>query len=192
MNNKSIWFSLILIVVACFSTVLMLKNTGRQQVQPLQKPAQHPDAFMINADYYEYDDQGLLHSHLYSPKVVHYPHQNSAQFTNPNFLIYTNKQQTPWHITAHHGLSRDGINWVYLWDHVHIHQAPQPNSLSTDIDTEHVTILPNQSLAKTSDDVTITRLDSIVKATGMQADFKTGVVELLSHSQGIYTASPTH
>ena len=73
---------------------------------------------------------------------------------------------------------------------MHIHQPEQANNLKTDITTSHVTILPNQSIAKTDQSVTITRPDSIVKATGMQADFKTGIIELLSHSRGIYAADP--
>lgn len=188
--SRSIWLSLLLIVAACFSTILMLKNTSHRQPLVLDNPSKHPDAFMINAKYYEYDDQGLLHSRLFTTKVLHYKYQNSAQFIHPDFMIYTDKAQAPWYISAAHGMSRDGVSWVYLWDNVQIHQPQQPNNLPTDIATDHVTILPNQSIAKTDDDVTITRPDSIVKAKGMQTDFKTGIIELLSHSRGVYAAYP--
>jgi lipopolysaccharide export system protein LptC len=187
--SRSIWLGLLLIGAACFSTILMLKNTNHQQPQPLANPSRHPDAFMINASYYEYDAQGLLHSHLFTPKVLHFKFQNSAQFIHPNFMIYTDKTQSPWYITANHGISRDGVNWVYLWDNVQIHQPQQPDNLPTNITTDNVTIFPNQSVAQTEEDVTISRPDSIVKARGMQTNFKTGVVELLSHSRGIYAAS---
>src|SRR5690606_37033150 len=109
--GRQVWFSLVLIVAACFSTVLMLKNTVHQSPPLVQELNSQPDAYMVNANYYEYNDQGLLHSHLFTPKVVHFPNQNSAQFKSPNFIIYANKDQSPWHITVDHGISRDGISW---------------------------------------------------------------------------------
>lgn len=166
----------------------MLYHTGPYQ-PPVKHPGHKPDAFMINVSYYEYDSEGHLHSHLVAPKIVHYEHQNSAEFTHPDFMIYSN-HRTPWYITADFGSSQEGINLVHLWDNVHIHQPPQVNNMETDIVTTAATILPNESVAKSDQKVTIIRPDSVVKAIGMQADFKTGVVHLLSHSEGFYIPAP--
>jgi len=189
--SRYVWLSVLFIITASLGTIWMFHNTAQQQaLQPQQNL--RPDAFMVNANYYEYDDQGLLHSHLFTPKVTHYPEKNSAQFQHPSFMIYADKKRIPWYITADHGQSRSGIDTVYLWDHVHLHQPPQENNLGTDITTDRMTVLPNQSIAKTDQPVTITRPDSIIKATGMQTDFKTGIVKLLSHSRGIYAATPAN
>ncbi len=188
--NRNFWLSLFLIIAASLSTLFMLRSTQHESPPPTQQLNQRPDAFMVNVDYSEYDDQGNLHSHLLTPKVIHYPNQNSAVFAQPNFMIYTS-ERVPWYITAEHGTSRDGINSVFLRDDVHIHQPAEPDNPETTILTTTATIHPPQSTATTDDPVTIVRPGSLVKGTGMEANLKTGVIKLFSHSQGFYDGEET-
>lgn len=186
--NRYVWFSLLLMLIASISTIFMLKNNNKPESGATTAELNvRPDAFMVHANYYEYDDKGLLHSHLVAKTVTHFPHKNTAQFTQPNLILYHTEHQ-PWYISADHGISRNGIGWVYLWHHVRLYQPPETKNLATTITTNSVTILPEESLAETSEKVTIKRPNSIVKATGMKANFKTNIVELLSQSTGFYEA----
>lgn len=183
--SKNVWLSLILIVVACFSTLLMVHRNHHYTQQRAQS-GRHRDAFMTNVNYYEYDNQGLLHSHLTTSKIVHYPHNNVAHFEKPRMMIYTD-QHIPWYVSANHGKSQNGMDWVYLWNHVVIHQLQEPNNPPTTVNTSAMTFYPRKPYAQTNKNVTITRPGSIVKAKGMTADFKKGIITLLSHSKGTYT-----
>lgn len=188
--NKNVWFSLILIIVACLSTILMLQNNSRT-IHPPSKLERSPNAFMINANYYEYNKLGYFHSHLSTPEIIHYAYKNSSHFQKPRLMVYTDKH-IPWYTTADHGQSHGGLNWVYLWGHVVIHQPRRPSSSETTIKTSSVTLHPLQSSAETDQKVTITRPESIVNGVGMTADFKKGIITLLSHSRGVYEAHNSH
>ena len=183
--TRYIWISLILIITACLSTFLMLNNNNRT-IRPKKKQlARRPNAFMLNARYYEYDNQGLLHSRLTTSKVLHYLYKNSARFKNPTLMIYT-AQHIPWYISAYYGESYHGTKSIHLWDHVVIHQPKQAQYPDTTITTSAMTIYPNQSSAETNQDVTIIRPNSIVQATGMKANLKKGNITLRSHARGVY------
>src|SRR3990167_3141447 len=187
--NKNIWLSLVLIVVTCLSTILMLHSNPHRKSLPMVL-AHEPDSFMQDVSYYEYDSHGALHSHLSTPKIIHYSNKNAAQFEKPNVMVYTDKH-IPWYISAEHGKSKQGVDWVYLWENVVIHQPEAPNNPQTTIKTSAITFYPMKSYAETYRDVTITRPGSIVQAKGMTADFKKGIITLLSHSRGVY-GKPTN
>ena len=185
--NKSVSLSLLLIVLACTSTALMLRSIPRHHLTSKQQLDHQPDAFMHNVSYSQYDDQGLLHSHLSTTLIVHYPWEDSSRFNHPDYLIYTDKQ-VPWTVVANQGKSQGGSRRVHLWDHVKIHESQQLTEPEITIVTRTLTIFPNRSFAETDKDVTITRPDSTVQATGMTVDLKKRIIHLLSHSLGIYEA----
>lgn len=189
--NKNVGFSLILIVLTCLTTALMFPNSLPHKKLLKQQLDHQPNTFMREVDYYQYDDQGDLHSHLVSPFIVHFPYKNSSRLTSPHYLIYTS-QHVPWTIHADHGKSQNGIEWIYLWDHVKIHEPSQAMEVETTISTQDITIFPRRSFAQTDQPVTIVRPDSLLKATGMTADLKKGLIHLLSHSRGVYEANANH
>ncbi len=184
LQRKPIVTSLILLGIACCSTWLMIKNHSFKL--PNQTTLQHkPDAFMEDATLYQYDQMGMLHSRLEASQTIHIPFQNSTTFSNPHFLIYTS-QRLPWYISSKQGRSHHGTDWVYLWQNVVLHQPASQTYPATTIQTPNVTVLPQKSLAKTKANVTIIRPGTKIKSVGMQANLKTNVVKLLSHSHGSY------
>lgn len=186
--NKNFGFSLILILLACFTTGLIFPNSLPHEKLLKQQLDCQPNTFMCEVDYYQYDDQGDLHSHLVSPFIVHFPYQNSFHLSSPYYLIYT-AQHVPWSIHANYGKSYNGIKWIYLWGHVKIYKPSQATEVETTITTKNMTIFPRSSFAQTDQTVTIVRPDSLVKATGMTVDLKKGLIHLLSNSQGVYESN---
>lgn len=188
--NKSVSLSLLLIVLACLSTALMLRNTPFNHPTSKQQLDHQLDAFMHNVSYCQYDNQGLLHSYLNTPLIVHYPLEDTSYFNRPNYLIYTDKR-VPWTVVANQGKNQGKVHQVYLWNHVRIHKSQQPTEPETTIVTRNLMIFPSRSLVKTDKDVIITQLNSTVQAIGMTADLKKGTIRLLSHAIGIYESKPT-
>lgn len=185
--SKNVSLSILLIVLVCLSTPFILRNIFHHHFALKQQLDHQPDTFMHNVSYFQYDYQGLLHSHLNTSLVIHYPRENSSYFNHPYYLIYTDKR-VPWTVVANQGKSQGGVRQVYLWDHVKIHESQQSTEPETTIVTHTLTIFPNRFFAKTDKDVIITRPNSTIQATGMTADLKKGIVRLLSHSIGIYEA----
>ena len=182
--SKSVSLSILLIVMVCLSIHFMLRNVPRCHSTLKQQLDNQPDVFMHNVSYFQYDYQGLLHSHLKTRLIVHYPLEDSSYFNHPYYLIYTDKR-VPWTVVANQGKSQGGVHRVYFWDHVKIHESQQPTEPETTIATRTLTIFPNHFFAKTDKDVIITRPNSTIQAAGMAADLKKGIVHLLSHSIGI-------
>ncbi|MFW0094595.1 MAG: LPS export ABC transporter periplasmic protein LptC [Coxiella endosymbiont of Haemaphysalis qinghaiensis] len=184
--NKYVGFSLVLIVLACLTTTaFMLHTSPHCEKLPKQQLDRQPNAFMREVNYYQYNDKGNLHSHLISPFIVHFPYKNSSYFISPHYLIYTS-QHVPWTISADRGKSQHGIEWIYLWGHVKIHEPTQATKIETTITTKNITIFPYHSFAQTKQSVIIVRPNSLIKATGMTVDLKKGIIHLLSHTQGVY------
>ena len=190
--NKYVGFSLVLIILACLTTTAFMLRTFPHCKKLLkQQLDRQPNAFMRKVNYYQYSDEGNLHSHLVSPFIVQFSYKNSSYFISPHCLIYTS-QHVPWIISADRGKSQNGIEWIYLWGHVKIHEPTQATKIKTTITTRNITIFPYRSFAQTDQPVTIVRPNSLIKAIGMTADLKTGIIHLLSHARGIYEASERH
>ena len=156
-----------------------LKNT-------ISEPTQS-DGFMIDVIAIKTNAAGQPKSTLISPKLTHYPKNNQTKLLKPHFTFLSKKpRENPWQITANFGLATQGITKVLLWDHVVIHQATSQANKDTRILTSKLTVYPNKNFAKTNKNVVLYQPGSVVKSKGMEANFDTGAINLLSQSRGEY------
>jgi len=184
LQHKTFQLSLGLILAACFCTWLLVKN-HHIDIQINTNLQKKPDAFMYHATYFQYDQKGYLHSRLETEKTTHFPYQNSALLTQPEYLIYS-QNHLPWYVTSKNGSTKDGINKIHLWDNVKLYQPPTATHPSTTIKTSIVDVFPLRSIATTKAQVTIIRPGTTITAQGLHANFKSNVVKLLSHAKGSY------
>ena len=75
---------------------------------------------------------------------------------------------------------------VNLWGHVKLRQIGNENSPETLILTKALTFYPQKSYVTSKEEVEIHQPGSQVKGKGIEADFKRGIVRILSESRGIY------
>jgi len=184
-RNKTFISSLILIAIIVISSLFMLhlhKN------EPAHKKEASIDAFVINGTYNQFNEQGLLHSHLFSPKMLHLQKHNSAIFSQPRMLLYSD-ERVPWYIRAKHAKTYDGEDKVFLWDDVNLHQPAYLEHPETTIKSQTSTVYPKKSLATGKQFVTITRPGTTIKGKGYKANLKIGQYTLLSQSHGVYKAT---
>lgn len=160
------------------------------QNKPVHEKKDAIDSFVDHAHYVSYNKLGQLDTKLTAPKVTHIKNKKMAYFFEPRMLTYT-EDRIPWHIQATHAKSSDDMQHVFLWKNVVIHQLTHTNTLETTIKTSELTVLPQQSIAKTNAAVSIYRLGSTMHGKGLIANLKTGQYELLSHSKGIYIPEKT-
>ena len=183
-TRKTFWVSLVLLLTACFSTWLMLKN-HQNKFTPNDNLQNKPDAYMYNATYYEYDKTGQLHSRLDAVKTTHIPYKNSAEFISPVFLTYTDKR-LPWYISSKTGHSENGIDTIHLHDNVELYQPASPTYPATKITTTVLTIHPVKSTADTKAHAAILRPGIDLEAKGMHVDFAKNRIKLISQANASY------
>lgn len=176
------WLGLIFLLIGALSAWIFF--SGKHPAKPKPTTAT-VNAYMNEAHYTQYDNTGQVHMIIYTPKMTHYAEDNTSYFANPHILAYS-QQRIPWTIDAQFGKALRNSEEVDLWGGVLIHQAPQLRYPETSITTDSMKIYPHRSYAETDQFITITRPDTQVTATGMQADFKAGIFKLLSSVRGSY------
>lgn len=186
MNKKSLLLTLILLTI--FSAISTLALLAAKKITGFHPNAVNtPDFFMTNAVYVKFDQDGHISNQFYTSKITHFTTQNNYIFDNPNMKIY-NANEAPWNITATKGRSEWGKSKIYLWDNVRVTQTSGTNNADFDITTTALSVYPNIKYAETNEPITIMQSGSIAKAIGAKADFKAGVVNLLSNVECQYQA----
>lgn len=185
MNQKTLWFSIILLIGAGLSIFLMLIR--EHKTAEMEQPG-GVNAFMIKPTYKAYDKEGQLHSQIDAFQMKHYVRNDTSTFNDPKILIYTD-DRIPWHITSKHGKSQNGTKKLFLYDDVVLHQPQQPNHPEITINTSELTIYPARSFAETNKNVQIKRPGTVIHGKGIEANLKKGIVKLLTESRGVYEPS---
>ncbi len=180
------WINLLLISIVVVFTLAALSLKSNFQQSP--KSPNQIDAYAKNVTIHAYRADGQLSSILKTPYVQHFQTDNRAKFSNPHVTMHPSSG-LPWTLTADHGSSRNGNDWIKLTKNVHISQTQSGNTLPTNMFTQSLIIENTKNLAYTSDPVEIKRPDSIVHAIGMRTNLKTGDVIFLSHVHGVYYAN---
>ena len=184
MNKKNI--SITFLLLAAFLGVSILALLEAKKITNIHVNAiDAPDFSMTNATYIKFDQSGNITNQFYTSKITHFITNNNYIFDNPRIKMYNSNEQ-PWDITANKGRSEGGKSKVYLWDDVKVVQAASSNNSDFNIATSSLTVYPNIKFAETDAPVTIIQGESIAKAIGAKADFKSGTVSLLSNVECQY------
>ena len=180
MIKKNILLTIILLTVFIGTSILALltakKTTNIQQ--PISS-TNSPDFFMTSTIYTKFNREGNIQNQIKADKITHFTTNNLYLFEKPDMMMFTPGEQ-PWHITANKGKGMHGKSTIYLWDNVKIIRKIGPSNPDFDIATSCLTIYPDIKFAETEKPVTIIQTGNITKAVGAKADFKTGIIKLIS------------
>lgn len=160
--------------------------------QQKQQQTEHTDVshqldfYMQGVTATRFDKQGQLVSSLYSPKVTHYPHQDTYLLENPDIQLREENNPQPWQIRAYHGKALHQMTYVELWEDVRIHQNNSSAHPTTTILTSFLIVKPKIKYAETDKPVTFLQPGTRINSIGMRAYFNQQKVELLSHARGYY------
>lgn len=175
-----------------FIVLISLGFMGWYYAQPPQHSniskrqlAYRPDTVIKQLQVTEYNEAGQLVSHLQTPRLVHYPSDNTSTLQQPLITLYR-PQQPPWHISADHGISEQGAAKITLWDHVVLQQVASAPTKATYISTARLIYYPKSQLATTQQLITIQQPGLRVTSQGMNAYLKQQTVQLLHQARGTY------
>ncbi len=190
MSTRSFWMSLL--ALACLSILMTLFI--HWCFRPLQNDSSNAhdvDGFAQNAHYFKYNQEGDIYLDFKTPHLLHYLDQDQSYFTFPSIILYT-PSRVPWYISAKAGHSIQGTTRIDLSQEVILDQPAVAQLEHSTIYTSQLTVYPTKMLGTTTEKALIVRTDSQVTGVGVIANLKTGVIELLSQSTGVYFATPTH
>ncbi|MGD8883997.1 MAG: LPS export ABC transporter periplasmic protein LptC [Gammaproteobacteria bacterium] len=182
MSRHSI-FLLVLLVLAFLSwwILTIIDPDSRRQITISQEG---PDHFMENFIVTSLDESGTPSHRLKAERLTHYPNEAHSDIIKPVMTFYK-KDNTSWVASARTGIVKQDGKEVILYDDVHI---TRPGDVTTEINinTRDLRIVPDQDYAETANSVVIQQNQNTVTATGMEARFARGEIELLSEVRGWY------
>lgn len=183
-SSKQYFIGFLLLLCTAVSSWLVLKSSA---VPNILSNNNAPDSYMTDVSVMRTNnDSGEVQNQLYAKLMTHYANQTTL-FSQPHFVFY-HPPAEPWNLTAKQGQAEDGINEVKLWDQVVLAQAAGTQTQPITINTSQVTVHPKQHFAQTKELVTAIEPGVYVTAIGMHVDFKTQIVDLLSHVRVQYQA----
>ena len=153
--------------------------------QAVQAPLQ-PDFFMDNPRIRQLNEQGQPVYDLASERAAHQIDRDMTELDEPRLQYYREGDQQPWDMRARYGeVSADG-QLVELSEDVVVEQQLDGQAARR-LSTAALTVYPKRNYAETDRNVTI-EAGGVTTATGMQAYFNDGRIELLSNVRGEHEA----
>jgi lipopolysaccharide export system protein LptC len=176
----AIWFALILLALLAALT-LWIDHTVQPPAPKRDGSTRHdPDYTVNNFSATRADALGDPRYALAGTEMRHYPDDDTTELERPRFTQFSLKKPTIQAQGARGLVSSDGEN-VYFMDNVKVVRAATPQKGELTILTEYLHIIPEQSILKTDQPVTILQAPrTVVHATGMELDKKERTLKLFS------------
>lgn len=127
---------------------------------------------------------GMPLHRLVALKLTHYPNQEHSDLQDPTMTFYR-EDGNIWVASAKEGRIWDDGKEIVLRGNVNIKRPGEQKKLIV-INTRDLRILPDKDFAETKDTVVVQQDQNTVTATGMQAHFGQGEVNLNSEVRGWY------
>ncbi|WP_257265453.1 LPS export ABC transporter periplasmic protein LptC [Endozoicomonas sp. ONNA2] len=162
--------------------------TTRARSSPIIR--QDADYFLVDALIKEYDIFGALQYQLQSDSITHYPHNDNTLLQRPIMTNVSDHGQLTVS-TSENGKLLPGGKDIELWDNVVVIQSSPSVTQPTyeqklRMDTDFLTLSPNEEIADTDRPVLITSETGETRAIGMTAWYQQGKIQLKSRVRGIY------
>jgi lipopolysaccharide export system protein LptC len=177
-TRSAIFFPLVMAALLAIVTY-WISQTVEQQGAKIDGSNRHdPDYMMSNFVTSQTDATGKLRYVLAATEMIHYPDDDSTTLQRPRITQYaTDKPYT--RIEGLRGYISNNGDEIQLVDNVKVTREAFNGKGVMQIDTEKLTILPNQDIAKTDSPVVITQApNTVIHANGMVFRKKDQTVQL--------------
>ena len=151
---------------------------------------QDADYFLVDALIKEYNAFGALQYQLKSDSITHYPHNDNTLLQQPILTNFSDNGQVTVS-KSENGKLLPGGKDIELWDNVVVIQSSSLSKQKTNVqkvrmDTDFITISPDEEIADTDRPVLITSETGETRANGMTAWYQQGKIQLKSRVRGVY------
>jgi lipopolysaccharide export system protein LptC len=179
------WFPLLLLAAIAALTIWLDRAV---QPAPAARPAstRHDPDYMVDglAAMRMAADGSVKHT-LAARRMRHYPDDDTTDLDAPHFVTYA-ATRAPVTITAKRALvSSEGEN-IHFHDDVRVTRAALPGKSELVVETSYLHVIPDDSIARTDQPVTVTDAHTTVRAVGLELNSEIRVLKLLSRVKGTY------
>ena len=182
------YFLTLLFVVIITAFANWLLNAIEQKAVEEKTTLRHePDYFVDDLKARVFNADGSLHYRLQTPRLDHYPDDNTLQLASPILRMFS-ADQPPWIMVAEEGIVYDDGQRIHLNGAVDIRQPGDERS-AMQLLTRDLRIDTQRNYAETDAAVKLTRGYHQTTAIGMRASLALGRVELLANTRGRYDPS---
>ena len=158
-----------------------------QRVQPAgsgrNDSAGEPDFIVSDFNATRMDLEGAPRYSVAAKRMIHYVSETDTVLEFPKLTSYE-KKDAPLTIEAREGRLAPGGTDAYFIGDVRLHQPAHDDEEEMSMTTSYLHVIPDQNLAKTDREVTLTRGNSIVNSVGLEFNNVTRNVKLLSRVRG--------
>lgn len=185
--KKTQLFNVVLIILVVISSILLWRVFFKKDAAPpMAKQAE--DLIIDHVNLVKMNENGLPHYQLLSPQVKHHQGTYTTDIQSPDLSLF-DAPKMPWRMVAKQGAATENFEQVLLTGNVVITQAVGPNNPANSVNTASLLVYPKRKFATTDQLVLMTQALQQLQGVGMQADFTSGVLTLLSKVKGDYETS---
>ena len=181
MNIRQFGLLALLLLIVIGTGWFLDKQVGSQR--PASVSATGPDSFIEDIDLTVMDENGHLQYRVRAEHMTHFPNEDLLRLRRPDINIIRT-DGTVWHIKSERGETTTAGDRLWLLGEVDIHRPETATGGAIHVVTSDLLVKPEEELAETEHAVTITGKRYVINAIGMNADFRTGTLELLSGVRG--------
>lgn len=161
-----------------------------QQVKPLPpesdyKSRHDPDYILENFSAVTLGEKGSPRFLVAASRMEHFPDDDTTYLTEPR-LTSPYRDKPPVHIRAARGEVSSHGELITLRDSVQVLREASAKAAEMRIDTSYLRVVPDDEVAETDRQVTVTEAHSVTTAVGMKLDSKARTLKLLSRVRSQY------
>ncbi len=178
-----------LAIILFFSTALILywqvqnKRNAPQSEAPVD--VVRPDFVADDLRSVNFDEQGNVASRVAAAHMEHYEASEKTFFNQPVYLVYPDKGEAQWRLSANEGRLNRKSNRVVLENNVII-DAISPNEPIQSLKTSYVELDLDTMIMTSDREILIEGKDFNIKGSGLYADLNAQQVKLTSQVKGTY------
>ena len=172
----------VLLLLSVIGTGWFLDKQDSSQ-RPSSVSATGPDSFVTDIDIAVMDENGYLQYRVRAEHMTHFPNDDTLKLSSPDINI-VHTSGAVWHITAERGETTTAGDRLWLLGEVDIRRPETATDSTIHVITSDLLVKPEDEQAETENAATITGDRYVINTIGLRADFRTGVLELLSRVRG--------
>ena len=179
------WLPLLPLLGLLGATYWLNQQAQPEPVKPDGSTRHDPDSIVENFSAVKLNEQGTPYFIMSAAKMLHYPDDDSTALEAPRLNLLA-EDSPPLLATAESGsISRKGDE-LLLQGGVEVLRVAGVEQDQLKLQTEFLSIIPDQDLASSDRAVTLTEAHTTVNAIGLELNNKTRTIKLLSKVRSEY------
>ncbi|MFA7664894.1 MAG: LPS export ABC transporter periplasmic protein LptC [Burkholderiaceae bacterium] len=182
--------SVLLLAVLAAGSYYLAEISRRMTQAPVVDPLRHePDYFVENVVFTRVDAAGQPAFRLSADRMLHYPDDQSTEYSNPTVISLDPSQPTLRMVSDTGVSSADGIE-TRLRGNVVLTRDATPQEPMMTVRTDYLVIYSDTEIARTDRPVTIERGTSTLTGVGMEFNNSTRSLTVASRVRGLWQPAP--